>query len=90
MASESFLKEYPYILKTLRHLNCELNEIIKSKELMEDTLRYCVKTGNKECSLDPTLQVVEKVLDRYENNISYITERINDLNELKNKIDGAL
>ncbi|WP_265447759.1 hypothetical protein [Acetivibrio straminisolvens] len=90
MSSEDFFREYPYIINTLHKLNCELNEMIKSKELMEDTLQYFIKSENDESSLDPTLQAVEKVLDRYENNISYITERINELKEMKNKIDGTL
>ncbi|HHV29975.1 hypothetical protein [Acetivibrio mesophilus] len=90
MASGDLFKDYPYILRTLRELNCELNQIKKSKELMEDTLQYFAKSEKDESSLDPTLQAVEKVLHRYENNISYITERINELKEMKNKIDRAL
>lgn len=88
MATEEILNEYPYILKTMKELNCELNQIIRSKELMENTLKS--EHESKYCSLDPTLQAVERVLDRYENNISYITERINELKELKSKLDKTL
>ncbi|MFZ5988956.1 MAG: hypothetical protein ACOYWZ_17780 [Bacillota bacterium] len=92
MGKGDILDEYPYILKTLRELNGELNQIIKSKELMEDTLKYSRKAdvNISSHSLDPTLKAVERVLDKYENNISYIAGRIDILKERKKKLDKTL
>ncbi|TYQ16525.1 UNVERIFIED_CONTAM: hypothetical protein Cloal_3072 [Acetivibrio alkalicellulosi] len=89
MNSKDILNEYPYILKDIKKLNCELDEIVKNKEIVEEILKYNQNNDNNNYNnIDPTLKAVERVLDRYVNNILYMTGKINNLKELKNKIDN--
>ncbi|MDQ2084821.1 hypothetical protein RBH29_00025 [Herbivorax sp. ANBcel31] len=86
MREKDILNEYPYILNNLKKLNCELNEVVKDKELVESILNYC-REKNMQDFNEPTLKAVESVLDRYVNNILYMTGKINNLKKLKNEID---
>lgn len=85
MREKDILNEYPYILNNLKKLKCELDEIIKDKELLESVLNHHRKRDIRQFT-HPTLKAFETVLDRYINNILYMTGKINNLEELKNKI----
>ncbi|NLI58333.1 MAG: hypothetical protein GX387_07420 [Clostridium sp.] len=86
MREKDILDEYPYILKSLKKLKCKLDEMMKDKELLESVLNHS-KEENIHKYTEPTLKVFETVLDRYINDILYMKGKINNLEELKNKIN---
>ncbi|HHX18224.1 MAG TPA: hypothetical protein GX727_05135 [Clostridium sp.] len=70
MREKDILNEYPYILKSLKKLKFELDEMVKDKELLESVLNHSKEKNTKKFT-EPTLKVFETVLDRYINNSTF-------------------
>lgn len=92
MNIENILYEYPTLPQTIVKLNGELNELIKSKNDIRNTVKAQVMTGmphGTEIS-DPTLNAVKELIDKQD---IYIQEKIRQVAyyiDIKHKLDEIL
>lgn len=89
MEIREILKEYPYIDEEIKKLNKKMNGYLEMKEETRNTLKA------QKLSHEPhgtgvsniTLNAVEKIMDKYEEEIKICVSKINDLFIIKQKLD---
>lgn len=92
MDIHEILKQYPYISEDIRDNQDKLNMYIELKKQARNTLKGQELTGmpHGEGTSDTTYNAVEKIIDRYQTEIDHYTYAINDLLDLKRKMDTAV
>ena len=89
---DEILKQYPYITEDIQKYQNELNRYIELQKEARNPLKSQVMTGMPHSSgiSDQTFEHVEKIIDLYQKEIDKYVNKINELLELKRKLDKAM
>ena len=89
---EKILRDYPHYAEEIQKLNAELNQTLQLKLCTQDTLKAQALTGMPSSSgiSDVTYNAVEQNIDRHEQHIVYLSNKIKEIYDHKEIIDGLL
>ncbi len=92
MKIDELLKSYPYIVEDIQEEQHELNKYISLQTEARNPLKSTNIDGmpHSESVSDQTYQQVEKIIDRYQNEIDESIKKINNLLDTKKWLDKAL
>ena len=92
MNIEKILRDYPHYAEEIQKLNTELNQTLQLKLCTQDTLKAQCLSGMPSSGgiSDITYKAVEQSIDRHEQHIVYLSNKIKEIYENKEYIDGLL
>lgn len=87
------LYDYPYVCECIKQSQEEvahLGVLIRAERDTSKAIQMREVTIHTNDISDPTQQAVERIIDRYEKQVTYLEQQLEELYDQKKKVEGAL